>query len=210
MSVLAVIPFKPVNPKSRLSAVLDREEREEFARVMLADVLGAIVASGAVPTILSTHPVSWPRVEVLVHSAGLNETLNAFFSEQKGPLLLVMADLPLASPESLLRVMNTPADIGIVPGRGGGTNVLFLKDPRRFRADFYGTSYLKHRQIAQEFGCSVEVVDSFRLHTDIDEREDLVEVLLHNTGKSREFLESRSFSLITEHGRVGVKRYPHK
>jgi 2-phospho-L-lactate guanylyltransferase len=210
MPVHAVVPFKPVNPKSRLSSVLSREEREEFARTMLADVLDAIVACRAVPTILSTHPFSWPHVEVRVMAESLNDALNAYFSEQDGPLLLVMADLPLVTPEALLRVMDSRADIGIVPGRGGGTNVLFLKDPQRFRADFYGASYLKHRQIADEFGCSVESIDSFRLHTDIDEKEDLVEVLLHNTGRSREFLESRGFTLVTEHGRVSVKRYPHK
>jgi 2-phospho-L-lactate guanylyltransferase len=210
MSIHAIVPFKPMNPKSRLSALLDREEREEFARAMLADVLDAIMDSGATPTILSTHPLTWPQVDVVVMAAGLNDALNAYFTEQRKPLLLVMADLPLASPEALLRVMNTRADIGMVPGRGGGTNVLFLKYPHRFRADFYGASFLKHRRIALETGCSVEVIDSFRLHTDIDEQEDLVEVLLHNSGRSREFLESGGFSLVTEHGRVSMKRYPHK
>jgi 2-phospho-L-lactate guanylyltransferase len=210
MTVHAVIPFKPVNPKTRLSTVLGREEREAFARAMLADVTDAIRCSGAVPTLLSTHPFTWPQTEVRVIAAGLNDALNTYFAENKEPLLLVMADLPLASSEALQRVMNTRADIGIVPGRGGGTNVLFLKDPGRFRADFYGASYQKHLRIASEFGCSVEQVDSFRLHTDIDEEEDLVEVLLHNSGKSREFLELRGFSLVTEHGRVGVKRHSHK
>ncbi|MDD1678208.1 MAG: 2-phospho-L-lactate guanylyltransferase [Methanomicrobiales archaeon] len=210
MSVHAVIPFKPVNPKTRLSSVLGRDEREEFAWAMLADVVEAIQASGAVPTILSTHPLAWSQVEIEVVAAGLNDALNACFAHHPEPLLLVMADLPLSSPDALRRVMDTTADIGIVPGRGGGTNVLFLKDPARFRADFYGVSYLKHRQIAAEFGCTVEVIDSFRLHTDIDEREDLVEVLLHNSGKSREFLVSRGFTLVTEHGRVGVKRHPHE
>jgi 2-phospho-L-lactate guanylyltransferase len=210
MSVPAVVPFKPVNPKSRLSSVLNREEREEFARAMLADVLTAVVAGGATPIILSTHPFVWPHAETRVMAAGLNDALNVYFSEQVGPLLLVMADLPLATPEALRRVMSTRADIGIVPGRGGGTNALYLKDPRCFRADFYGASYLKHRQIAQEFGRSVESIDSFRLHTDVDEKEDLVEVLLHNNGRSREFLESAGFSLVTEHGRVSVKRHPHK
>jgi 2-phospho-L-lactate guanylyltransferase len=210
MSVHAVIPFKPVNPKTRLSSLLGREEREDFARAMLTDVVGAIQNSGVVPTILSTHPFTWSDVEVQVIAAGLNDALNTYFKQHRDPLLLVMADLPLATPESLCRVMSTTSDIGIVPGRGGGTNVLFLKDPLRFRADFYGASYLKHWQIAGEFGCSIESIDSFRLHTDVDEREDLVEVLLHNSGRSREFLESRGFSLETEHGRVSVKRYPHK
>ncbi|MDD1672805.1 MAG: 2-phospho-L-lactate guanylyltransferase [Methanomicrobiales archaeon] len=210
MSTDAIIPFKPVNPKTRLSSVLGREEREEFARAMLEDVVEAVRGSGAIPVILSTQPFSHQGVAVEVIAAGLNDSLNQVFKKRDAPLFLVMADLCLATPEALRRVLSTTADIGIVPGRGGGTNILYLKDPRRFRADFYGASFVKHLQVASEFGATHEVVDSFRLHTDIDEVEDLVEVLIHNTGKSREFLLSRGFSLVTEHGRVSVKRYPHK
>lgn len=210
MSFEVVIPFKPINPKTRLSSVLNRQEREEFARTMLDDVVGAIRESGAIPTILSTHPFSYPDVMVEVIASGLNDALNHYFRNRSGALLMVMSDLPLATAEALLRVINTTADVSIVPGRGGGTNILFLKDPKRFRADFYGASFLKHVQIASDFGCTLEVVDTFRLSTDIDEQEDLVEVLIHNSGKSRDLLESWGFSLITEHGRVGVKRYPHK
>jgi 2-phospho-L-lactate guanylyltransferase len=61
-------------------------------------------------------------------------------------------------------------------------------------------------RIAAECGLSCDVIDSFRLHTDIDEREDLVELLIHGTGKSRSFLEERGFTLTTENGRVGVER----
>jgi len=50
------------------------------------------------------------------------------------------------------------------------------------------------------------VIDSFRLHTDIDEKEDLAELLIHGTGKSRAFLEERGFTLVTENGRTGVER----
>jgi 2-phospho-L-lactate guanylyltransferase len=50
------------------------------------------------------------------------------------------------------------------------------------------------------------VVDSFRLHTDIDEPWDLAELLIHGAGKSRAYLESLGFILSTEKGRVGVER----
>lgn len=211
MAYRAVIPFKPVDPKTRLSCVLNREERESFARVMLLDVVTAVWESGGNPTILSTHPsLSCPNAEVVVTAAGLNDALNAYFAQEKEPVCMVMADLPLVTPDALQRVVGTRDDIAIVPGRGGGTNVLFLRDTRRFRADFYGASFLKHLRIAAEFGCSVEVVDSFRLHTDVDEKEDLVELLIHGTGRSREFLESLGFSLVTERGRVGVERHTHK
>jgi len=102
--------------------------------------------------------------------------------------------------------------MAIVPGRGGGTNIIFLKKPRCFRADYYGASFLDHLRIAGECGFSVEVIDSFRMSTDIDEKEDLVEILIHGKGrKSREYLENSGFSLvIDEKGRVGVQRDAHE
>jgi 2-phospho-L-lactate guanylyltransferase len=50
------------------------------------------------------------------------------------------------------------------------------------------------------------VIDSFVLHTDIDEKDDLVELLTHGTGKSRKYLEDLGFVLSAENGRVGVER----
>ena len=67
-------------------------------------------------------------------------------------------------------------------------------------------SFSKHLRIAQEAGLSCEVIDSFLLHTDIDEKDDLVELLTHGTGKSREYLERLGFALSGENGRVGVER----
>jgi 2-phospho-L-lactate guanylyltransferase len=100
--------------------------------------------------------------------------------------------------------------MAVVPGRGGGTNVIYLKEPQRFHVDFYGTSFLKHIKIAEDAGLSYEVIDSFRLHTDIDEKEDLVELLIHGTGKSRAYLEDLGFILSVEKGRVGVCRKESK
>ena len=81
-----------------------------------------------------------------------------------------------------------------------------MKEPQKFHVDYYGTSFLKHMKIAADAGLSVEVIDSFRLHTDIDEPEDLVELLIHGTGKSRAYLEELGFFLSVDKGRVGVER----
>jgi 2-phospho-L-lactate guanylyltransferase len=120
--------------------------------------------------------------------------------------MIIMADLPLADAVSIKRVTSTVKDMAIVPGRGGGTNVIFLKEPGKFHVDYYGTSFLKHMKIAEETGLSVDVIDSFRLHTDIDEPEDLVELLIHGTGTSRTYLEGLGFALSVDKGRVGVVR----
>ena len=86
-----------------------------------------------------------------------------------------MADLPLVNPEVIGRIISTPSDIAFGPGRGGGTNAIFIKDCSLFHVDYYGASFLKHKKIAEESGLSCDIVDSFRLHTDVDEEEDLVD-----------------------------------
>lgn len=210
MCVQAIIPFKPVNPKTRLSCVLNQQEREQFAQVMLGDVIAAVVGAGCRPCILSTHPFSRDDAETVVKDMGLNEALNACLATLRHPVLIIMSDLPLVTVDAISRLLNTEADIGIVPGRGGGTNSIFVRDPRTFHVDFYGASFLDHVGIARAAGLSIEVIDSFRLHTDVDEKEDLVEILLHGEGKSREFLSELGFSLSIEKGRVGIQRDAHK
>jgi 2-phospho-L-lactate guanylyltransferase len=121
-----------------------------------------------------------------------------------------MSDLPLATPANIEELVGTKAQMAMVPGRGGGTNAIFLKDPSRFRADFYGASFLKHLEIAAEADLSCEIIDSLRLHDDIDEVWDLVEVLTLGSGSTRRYLERLGFALSTEGGRVGVKRHPHE
>lgn len=210
MCVQAIIPFKPVNPKTRLSCVLNQQEREQFAQVMLGDVIAAVAGAGCRPFILSTHPFSRDDAETVVKDMGLNEALNACLATLRHPVLIIMSDLPLVTVDAISRLLNTEADIGIVPGRGGGTNSIFVRDPRTFHVDFYGASFLDHVGIARAAGLSIEVIDSFRLHTDVDEKEDLVEILLHGEGKSREFLSELGFSLSIEKGRVGIQRDAHK
>jgi len=202
----ALIPFKPKNPKTRLSTILEPEEREKFAQAMLEDVLGALKEMCWMPVIVSTELFDSEIVQVTVTDADLNQTLNEILPNTSHDVVIIMADLPLASEEAIKRVITTKSDMAIVPGRGGGTNVIFLKEPTKFHVDYYGMSYLKHRKIAEEAGLSCEVIDSFVLHTDIDEKEDLVELLTHGTGKSRKYLEDLGFVLTAENGRVGVER----
>lgn len=210
MLVRAVIPFKPENPKTRLSCILNREEREAFARVMLDDVISAVCDAGCRITLLCTHPFTHPRADTVVKDLGLNEALNECLANLQEPVLIIMSDLPLATPESIHRLISTDCDLAIVPGRGGGTNALFIRRPEDFHVDFYGASFIDHMAIAEEGGLKVEIVDSFRLHTDVDEKEDLVEIILHGRQNSRKFLTDRGFSLSIEKGRVAMQRDPHE
>jgi 2-phospho-L-lactate/phosphoenolpyruvate guanylyltransferase len=206
MSIEAVVPFKPVNPKSRLSSVLSKAERELFAEAMLADIVQSLREAGCDPFILSTVPLQCSLAKVIVSAEELNPALNGFIGSSSGPLLIIMADLPLITPEVIRRIISTTCDMALGPGRGGGTNAIFIKEPARFHVDYYGASFLKHREIAVRAGLSCEIIDSFRLHTDVDEKEDLVELMIHGHGRAVDFLKGCGFSLLIEKGRVGVYR----
>lgn len=209
MRVPVVIPFKPVQPKTRLSCVLSDQEREEFALMMLSDVLNAVRSAGCDPLILSTAPFALPgdaSLSIEILEQGLNEALDTFCSATSGPLAIIMADLALADRSSVISLLTSGSDMAVVPGRGGGTNAVYIRWADKFRAQYYGTSFLKHTQFAKDAGLSCAIIDSFRLYCDVDEQEDLVEVLLHNTGQARRYLESLGFRIESRKSRIGVCR----
>lgn len=207
MDVKAIIPFKKEGAKSRLGQFLSDRERAEFAIGMLKDVLTAL-SNSEVNTIEIISTGSWAEVAEEVNVAaieanaapatltirvredarGLNETLNDAIANEREPLLILMADLPLTTPESINGIIEHEDDVVIAPGRKGGTNALFLRKPYEFRVSYYGTSYVTHRGIAKQRNLSCAVYDSFFISTDIDEGEDLIELLIHGTGFAAGYL----------------------
>src|SRR5271157_3983038 len=127
----ALIPYKPKNPKTRLSALLSQEEREQFAEAMLEDVLFAVKDANCMPVIVSTELFESELVQITVHDADLNQTLNEILPRAENSVIIIMADLPLADAASIRRAVTTQKDVAIVPGRGGGTNVIYLKEPQK-------------------------------------------------------------------------------
>jgi len=200
----ALIPFRPINPKTRLSSVLSQEEREEFAQIMLDDVIKVAKDVGFDVTVLSTSPYESKMAEVVVRDEGLNEALNHVLPTLNVPVLIIMSDLPIVRAIDLERVLATEKDIAIVPGLGGGTNILFIRNPQKYHVEYYGFSFKKHCDIAKEAGMTIDVIDSMRMSMDVDEPSDLVELLIHGTGRSPGWLLSHNFSLSTESGRLKV------
>ncbi|NJD75554.1 MAG: 2-phospho-L-lactate guanylyltransferase [Candidatus Methanoperedens sp.] len=209
----AVIPFKKTNAKSRLSPLLSEKEREELAMAMLNDVTEALLGSGCfkVIDILSTSIIETGGANIVLTDKGLNEALNEYLKKMTShsinePVLIIMADIPLVSAGNIRDITSSSADIVIAPGRMGGTNALFIRDPSRFHVDYYGSSFLKHRDIALKNGLDIETFDSFNLSTDIDEVSDLSEVLLHGKGHASRYLENLGLGFAWNNGRVGIKR----
>jgi 2-phospho-L-lactate guanylyltransferase len=199
-----VVPFATETPKTRLSTVLDPDERREFARVMLDDVLAVLEEAGADPEVLATADTEVP-VPVTVDDRPLTEAVNAVLASTDEDVAVVMADLALLTPGAVDRLLGAGGDVVVAPGRGGGTNALVVRH-REFRVDYHGVSYLDHLRKARDVGATVGVVDSHRLATDVDEPADLAELLIHGEGGARDWLESAGFELVTDEGRVTVER----
>lgn len=206
----AVIPYKKAGAKSRLSPVLSLEEREEFSEIMLLEVIASLQKAGIEnidilsPSMygLETSSKGLGNIQVLLDKNDLNEGLNSYLGKAGEPVLIAMADLPLLSASHIKDIMLSRKDVCIVPGKGGGTNLLFIKDPENYHVRYYGSSFLAHISIAEEAKKSIEVYDSFLAGTDIDEPEDLVELLIHGKGTSRAYI-SKKFRLEVSRGRVG-------
>jgi len=200
----AVVPYKTVNAKSRLSMLLAPEERARLARLMLDDITGVLRQAGLQVVLLTTTPFDYDAGGG-VSEKDLNAALNDFLRAETEPVMIIMADVPLITADNVRDMMGSRADVVIAPGRGGGTNAQFIKDPQKYHVDYYGASFLDHVRIAGDSGLTVEVFDSFNASSDIDEASDLVELYIHGKGKAAEYL--RSFTALdVSKGRVSVVR----
>ncbi len=188
-----LVPFDARDPKTRLSNVLERSEREEFARVMLVDVLDVLQRAGHEPIVLATDSVDCD-CPVHIDRRPLSEAVNAFLDEQTLPVGIIMADLPLLTVDTVERLFDSSNELVIAPGLAGGTNGLVIRTPD-FRVDYHGTSFRDHRRQAKDSGIDVSVVDSFRLAVDVDDPEDLVEVLIHGETETAQWLSSVGFTV---------------
>lgn len=183
MSV-ALIPVKELSrAKARLAPALNGAERRSLALALFRDVLGAALACPA----LSGVAVASNDLDVLELAAaagaqrlaepgGLNEALTSasgMLAERGTERLIVLAaDLPLATPEELVTVAQAGADIVIVPAADGGTNALALA-PGSIAFRFGPDSAARHEDEARSAGLRAVRLDLPGLAFDIDTPDDL-------------------------------------
>jgi len=206
--MMTVVPYKGSNPKSRLSSILSEGERVIFARCMLRDVLRILEESDAYEVVVLTKTLEMglEDMDLFVNENDLNDALNEILVRMKEPLLIVMPDLPLIGKEHINEIINREEDVIIAPGRRGGTNILFLRKPKEFVVDYYGTSYLDHLEIAKERELSVGIYDSFFVSSDIDEADDLMELFIHGDGSALRYLKELGIILSIDGDGLNIKR----
>jgi 2-phospho-L-lactate/phosphoenolpyruvate guanylyltransferase len=148
-----LVPVKALaEAKGRLGPALAPVERRLLATAMFEDVVAALQATPGLgrPVVVSPDREVWHRADaigclVVEEDGGPAGDLNASLARAAAaapagdPLVVVAADLPLASPEALGRVLAGAVDapVVVVPSRDrAGTNVLAWREPSSFRPSF--------------------------------------------------------------------------
>ena len=185
MTTWAVVPVKRfADSKCRLAGVLDPAARRRLSIVMLRDLLGALAATpGLDRVVLATSEPSAAGFGCPVIDDGGGD-LNAAIARAAAALeaaevarmLVIAADIPLAAPAEVARVLaaGEEAPVVIVPdARGRGTNALLLSPPCAMAPCFGTDSRAHHAAAASNRGLASRELRLPSLGFDVDEPEDL-------------------------------------
>jgi 2-phospho-L-lactate/phosphoenolpyruvate guanylyltransferase len=177
-----IVPVKALaDAKSRLAGELDPIARRLLTIAMFEDVVAALQATAGLGQVVVVSPdrEMWRRAEAIgcrvveePPAPGLNASLaRAAATTGTEALLVVAADLPLATPASLARVVDAAARaaVVVVPSHdGAGTNLLAWQDSASFAPAFGAASAERH--LAQPGALRLDDAD---LALDVDTVDDL-------------------------------------
>ena len=191
-----IIPVKSGEKKSRLSGVLGRGQRERFARLLLADALGALRGAGFLQ---SSYVVSSDESMLYLAARlgsrtvkepgdmGVNSAVARGVDAVRGnpPVLVIPADLPLLRASELKRIarMRGPG-VAIAPSLAfDGTNALLFEKAINPTLNYDRDSFWNHLEGFGGQGLSVAVCTEPGVMFDVDSAEDLR--LLARSGSKR-------------------------
>jgi 2-phospho-L-lactate guanylyltransferase len=191
MTLWAIVPVKPLRRgKSRLSGVLNEDERTVLNHCLLAHTLDVLAA---VPEIEHTLVVSRdPAALALARDYGartvqehglpqLNLALTratiVAVNHAVWGVLVLPADLPLLTVEdvqALVACSRQPPVVVIAPDRHGrGTNALLVSPAGGIHYSFGKESFQRHCGLVSKAGMRLEVCDRPNLALDLDLPADL-------------------------------------
>ncbi len=214
-----VLPVKAwAEAKRRLSPVLSGEERQELARSMLDDLLGAIGGASRIDGVLAvtSDPVAGEYLaaagcELLAEPRrGLNRALGTAAEELKrraaSTMLVLPIDLPLVKSADLDALCDhhlengqgaakkgaPRATVTVAPDRfRSGTNALACSPPGCIPFRFGDGSFHAHLREAERSGAAASSLELDGLSLDVDHPDDLAELLRRdNSSRSARFLNA--------------------
>lgn len=189
MKTIAILPVKRLDSAhSRLSGVLNPEQRRRLAEATFLDALGKIRHCRAIDeTIVVTADSSvarrarWLGHEVVAqsedggHSQAASAGARAAMDRGANRVAMLPTDCPLFEPAEIDdRLGQTPRAALIVPDhRGTGTNALVLSPPDAFEPAFGPDSCAKHVARARAAGVNFALEELDSLALDLDTPEDM-------------------------------------
>jgi len=208
----AIIPVKPlIRAKSRLSAILQPDKREELSRAMLEHTVNIVKKVPVIRDILVISRDSGVLALAnkmdcqTVRESGtpeLNDALTratqAVVSRNADGVLVLASDIPflqVGDLEGMLASMQSPPEVIIAPDRHHeGTNALLVMPPGLIGYHYGPNSYALHQQEAQRMGVQCRTFESPTLGLDVDVPEDytLYQSLLKSESLQMELKADRS------------------
>ncbi len=191
---VALIPVKELDQaKERLSPVLDADQRRALALAMFRDVLRAALECPALERVAVVSrdadvlsEAVHAGAEGLAEPGGLNEALTsacrAVAKRGAERLLVLAADIPLATPDAIGAVLAADADVTVVASSDGGTNAL-AAPPGAIPFLFGKDSARRHLQAARTIGLRALALDVPELALDIDTPDHLERLAVMKTGE---------------------------
>lgn len=213
MNLFAIVPVKRFeNAKTRLSSVLNRDDRIRLSLLMLEDTLGVLTTSPSLTEVIIVS--SDKRAEELAakygavfvneeKEKGVNSAIGLADSycirEAAQATMIIPHDLPLLDESDIFKAQeiaqNESRCIVICPSyRYDGTNMLLRKPPSVIATFYDSDSYNMHIKTATSRGVTIKYLFSKSLMYDIDTPEDALRLIREEkaiSAHSIEFLKSK-------------------
>lgn len=185
-----LIPIKELtHAKQRLASLLDHAGRRLLTLAMLADILEAVKASGALDVIAvvsrdddalaAARRAGALPLEEVDSVRGLNAALEFGRLRLEGArqLLVLPGDVPLIAPADVAWLMDAAVrgpSVALVPSPHGGTNALVMSPADLISFRFGPRSASAHQEQARRAGAAFRRLHLPRLALDIDTPADLL------------------------------------
>jgi 2-phospho-L-lactate guanylyltransferase len=172
---MALVPIRSFEGMTRLTSVLDPQQRSVLARRLASGVLEAVSGAGLHTIVITSSDdvARWAhRNTATVHEdpqMGLSEAISAcVLSIRSAPWLVIHADLPLVTPQAITAVAEASRSASVLaPSYDGGTTVIAGQGPFPFS---YGVgSFQRHYASAP----GARIIVSPELSIDIDTKQGL-------------------------------------
>ncbi|WP_456472393.1 2-phospho-L-lactate guanylyltransferase [Methanocaldococcus sp.] len=208
----AIIPVSPINNlKTRLAEFLTLEERKHLLFNMLKDIIKALEGLNIYIISKDSEILNFCKLELKTNTIkekgkGLNNALKQAFDIVKEDIIVVPADIPLIKRRNIEEIIRLKEDYDAIisPSRGGGTNLLYLKNSSLIEPRYEGFSFLKHLEEFKRKKINYYIYDSFYISIDINTPEDLGEILIHGENShTKKYLESLNIKVEPKHSSAG-------